>query len=90
MVRILMQPSLDKLHGFIAKINVFPISAGQLVAYADKTGAPLDVINFYKRFDSSVVFDNKDDLATSSEQVEILREESSNMPKEEERSPEEY
>ena len=84
------QPSLNQLNGFITKVRSYPVSAKQLIQLGQKVGAPKAVIDFYQSFDPQRQFNNHDDLATSSEQVDILRKEQSEMPREEERSPEDY
>jgi hypothetical protein len=90
MVLATTQPTLKMLDGFIDKVPKYPISASQLLKYASKIRAPQEVINFYKSFSPSRIFDNKDELSGSSEQVEIMRSEGRQMPKEEELSPEDY
>ena len=90
MATLAMQSSLSDLHGFIAKVRGYPVSVRQLIKFARDSQAPKDVIKFYETFDDDQVFKDKDDLTSRSEQVEIMREESGEMPREEERSPEEY
>lgn len=81
--------SLDELHGFAGTVRTFPVSVRQLLVLAHRTKAPRSVINFYQTFDGDHVFNDKDDLISRTEQVEILRQESDEMPPEEERAPEE-
>lgn len=83
-------PKLDDLYGFIGRVRKYPIPVGSLIALARRSGTSDEIIDFYKSFDSSVIFDSKDDLVSRSEQVDIMREEGADMPREEERSPEEY
>ena len=90
MIELTVQPSLKSLDSFIAKVQSFPISARQLLDYAAKSRAPREVVDFYKTFAPDRIFEDKDDLECSSEQVDLMRKEGSGMPLEEERSPEEY
>jgi hypothetical protein len=83
-------PTLEELNGFISKVSSYPVTVKELLQLATKTGAPKKVINFYQIFDPQRKFNNEEDLSTSSEQVDILRQERIEMPLEEERSPEEY
>jgi len=80
----------DSLNSFIARVSSFPLSARQLVEYAASVRAPKEVIEFYKKFTPDRIFEDKEDLSASTEQVDILRREEPGMPREEERSPEEY
>lgn len=84
------QPSLSEISGFVSKVRTFPVSAGQLLQLARSSGASPKIVDFYKKFAPYRVFEDKDDLVASSEQVDILRSEESQMPKEEENAPEEY
>ena len=90
MTTSIMQSSLSELYGLIAKVRAYPVSVDQLIKLARDNDAPGEVINFYQTFDPDQVFKDQDDLTSRSEQVEIMREESQEMPQEEERSPEEY
>ncbi|HSW78418.1 MAG TPA: hypothetical protein VLF88_00150 [Candidatus Babeliales bacterium] len=83
-------PSLNDLNGFISKVSTYPVTVKELLTIAKRIGAPKDVISFYQIFDPQIKFKNEEDLSTSSEQVDILRQERNEMPREEERSPEEY
>ncbi|MBX4188549.1 hypothetical protein KW792_00420 [Candidatus Saccharibacteria bacterium] len=83
-------PPLEDLYIFIDKIKSYPISSAKLMDTARRLDAPKEVINFYGSFMPWRTFKNKDELIGCSEQVDIMRAERSGMPKEEERSPEEY
>ena len=83
MITVTSQPSLNELKGFTAKVPGFPLSAEQLLQFARDTGASPKIINFYKKFASYRVFKDRDDLTASSEQVDILRAEEPQMPREE-------
>ena len=86
----LITPRLDELYGFIDRVKEYPMPVDRLVNIARRSGAPSDIVGFYKSFDPAVVFANKEELVSRSEQVDIMREESADMPQEQERSPEEY
>jgi hypothetical protein len=83
-------PSLSEISRFISKIDSFPVSAGQLIAKARDQEASPAIVNFYKKFAPYRVFEDKEDLAASSEQVDILRSEENKMPKEEEVAAEDF
>lgn len=83
-------PKLEELYGFIGKIRKYPIPVGRVIELARRSGTSREVIDFYKSFHPGIVFLNKDELVSRSEQVDIMREESADMPQEEERSTEEY
>jgi hypothetical protein len=76
------QPSLNQLDGFIDRVRSYPVSVAQLISLAREAKAPSQVINFYRSFAPDRVFTDKEDLAGSSEQVDILRQERPEMPKE--------
>lgn len=90
MISAAIQPSISELTSFVAKVDSFPISAGQLISLARDKGASPRIVNFYKKFAAYRIFENKDDLATSSEQVDILRSEEHQMPKEEEKATDDF
>jgi hypothetical protein len=90
MSTLTMKLPLNRLYSFIEKVNSYPITVNQLLKVARDRRAPKSVIEFYEAFDPNQVFDDKDDLTSRSEQVEIMREQGADMPREEERAPEEY
>jgi hypothetical protein len=90
MPTVTAQPSIKDLNKFISMVNSFPLTAGQLPKLAKQKGASPKVIEFYKRFAPDTTFDNKEDLAACSEQVELMREEEAKMPQEEEKATEEF
>lgn len=90
MLTLAAQPSIDELNGFVNKVRTYPISARQLQQFARQTKAPKRIIDFYKNFLPDRVFADQEDLAASSEQVEMMRQAEAEMPKEEEKAPEEY
>jgi hypothetical protein len=83
-------PALEDLYALIGKIRSYPVSIEKIVDTARRLGAPQDVIEFYASFRPRLTFHDKDELLGCSEQVDIMRAERSDMPDEEERSPEEY
>ena len=90
MATIAIRPSLGELYKFIGKINDYPISVRQLVERARELQAPRAVVDFYKSFDERQVFEDKEELTGRSEQIDIMRAEEAEMPREEENSPEDY
>lgn len=85
-----VKPSPAQLNSFIARISSFPVTAAQLSKIGARLGAPKDVIRFYKSFAPDRVFEDEEDLAASTEQIEIMRGEQPEMPREEEVATEEY
>jgi hypothetical protein len=90
MATLAATPSLETLYTFIDKVNSYPITIRQLISVARDKRAPKSVVNFYEAFDPSQEFEDKEDLISRSEQVEIMREQEAETPREEERAPEDY
>jgi hypothetical protein len=88
MLMLAAQPSLNELYNFIQKVPKYPLSVQRLLKLASDTGASKDVVNFYRCFAKDQVFDNEEDLAGRTEQIEIMRRE--DMPEEQQIAPEEY
>jgi hypothetical protein len=84
-----IQPKLIDLYRFIDKVNRYPVSVGQLLNLARQQRAPKAVIDFYKSFDQDQVFRDEDELTGRSEQVDIMRQEEADMPREDLLVPEE-
>ena len=80
-------PSLTDLHALISKVPGYPISVKQLVELANKKSSPKAVVDFYKTFPEDEVFEDKDDLISRTDSVEMLHHETA--PQEEMHSPEE-
>jgi hypothetical protein len=83
MISLVSQPSMNQLYRLIDRVPRYPLSVQKLLKLALDTGAPDEVVNFYKKFASDQVFDSQDDLAGRSEQLEIMRHDKSDMPHEE-------
>jgi hypothetical protein len=88
MIILASQPTLGQLNDFIGKISAYPLSIQRLLKLANDIGEPTEVINFYQIFPRDQVFDNQDDLAGRSEQIQIMHQEE--MPKEHELATEEF
>ena len=86
-VIVKQQPLLTDLHGVIDAVPRFPITVRQLVELARRKNAPGAAVDFYKSFPDDGVFEDKDDLLSRTESIEILRHQSA--PREEMRAPEE-
>jgi ssDNA-specific exonuclease RecJ len=83
-----INPPLSDLYKLIDKVPNFPVSNQQLVDFAAKAKAPKEVVDFYKTFSDSRIYNDREELAEVSEQVDLMRQEEAEMPKETER-PEE-
>lgn len=84
------QPSISELNRFIRQVDVYPVSAKQLQGLARRKKAPRRVVEFYRTFAPDRQFEDREDLAASSEQVEVMRQEESQMPQEDEQATEEF
>ena len=60
----------------------YPISIKNLIGIASRRKISPDVINFYRAFPDSAVFDDEDDMMTRTEQVGLLRHEEQYQPTE--------
>ena len=80
-------PSLTDLFTLINKVPKFPISVKKLNDLAKKESSPKAVIDFYNAFPDEEVFEDKDDLISRTESIEMLRHQTA--PMEEMHAPEE-
>jgi hypothetical protein len=85
-----IHPPLSDLYKLIDKVPKYPLTNQQLLDFASKAKAPKEVVDFYRSFSDRYVYESKDELAAISEQVDFMRREEADMPKEIERGPEEY
>ena len=60
----------------------YPISIKSLIGLASRRKLSPEVINFYRAFPDSAVFDNEDDMITRTEQVGLLMTEEKSQPAE--------
>lgn len=90
MITATAQPTITELNRFIRQVSSFPVSAGQLQQIANRQGASRKVIEFYRTFAPDRQFKDRDELAASSEQVEMMRQAEAQTPKEEEKATEDY
>jgi len=84
------QPSLTQLNRLINQVSAYPVSVSDLLDLAKASRQPKEVVDFYKTFNRNQVFYSPDELQGRSEQVEMMRQEEKDMPKELEMAPEEY
>lgn len=87
---MIVQPSLEDIYALAGQVRDYPVSVEELVDIARRSGASEEVISFYDSFMPWMTFHSQDELLGCSEQVDIMRAERSEMPREEELSPEEY
>jgi hypothetical protein len=83
------KPNLVELYNLIEKVPRFPVSNQQLLNLAARRRAPKEVVDFYRSFGNQT-YKNKDDLTARTEQVDLMRQEESKMPKEEEVAAEDF
>jgi len=65
-------PTITQLHELIASVKNYPVKSHELVELAAKKRAPRSVVRFYKDFPANQTFDDADDLAARSEQIQIM------------------
>jgi hypothetical protein len=82
-------PSLADLYKLISKVPGYPLSNQQLVNLAAKLHAPQEVIDFYRSFGRQI-YNDEYDLSTRTEQVDLMRQEERDMPKEELRAADDF
>jgi hypothetical protein len=51
----------------------YPISVKKLIGIASRKRLSPEVISFYRAFPESITFDDKEDIVTTCEQVNLLR-----------------
>lgn len=81
-------PSISQLYDLIDAVPRYPVSAAELTLLAKRKGADHTVVDFYRAFPPNIYFDDAEDLAVRSEQVEILNYEHDQQPVEQIRSSE--
>lgn len=84
---ITANPSINDLLSFIRKVPRYPISAKDVAQLAKDKGADSEVVEFYESFPDRAVFDDKDDLVTRTESIEVMARD--DQPREFLTSPEE-
>ncbi len=83
------QPRLADIEALIARVPRFPYSVKELINLAREEHFPEEVTNFYKAFPKDEVFEDPEDLAARTEQIEIMEHEEADQPQEVWTSPEE-
>lgn len=89
MITRAVQPSMSELYGLIQKVPSYPLSVRRLLKLANQSGASDEVLGFYKAFAPDQVFDNEDDLAGRTEQMQIIQTDKGEMPSESLQVPQE-
>lgn len=69
------QPRLADIEALIKRVPHFPFSIKQLVELAREEHFTEEVVRFYKSFPPDEVFEDPEDLATRTEQVEMMQHE---------------
>jgi hypothetical protein len=75
MIALSSQLRANDINHLISAVPKYPISVKSLISIASRKKLSKEVINFYRVFPDTVVFDNADDIAARTEQIEILRNE---------------
>ena len=87
MILLEEQPTLTDLHSLINKVPAYPITIKQLIDLAEQNHMPRPVVDFYRAFPEDETFEDKDDLLSRTESVEMLHHQTA--PAEEMHAPEE-
>lgn len=82
MEALLSRPVLPDIDRFISEVDAYPVSVDELIELARKIKAPRPIIEFYRSFGRQLLFNDKDDLLSRSEQVGLMRQEEREMPQE--------
>jgi hypothetical protein len=82
-----IRPPLADLYKLIDKVPRYPLSNRQLIDLAAKYESSQEVIDFYRTFNDRV-YKSRDELAAVSEQVDLMRQEEAEMPRESARDEE--
>lgn len=64
-----------EIKSLASAVSQYPISVKSLINLANRKKLSDDVINFYRVFPDTAVFDDADDIVARTEQVNILRNE---------------
>ena len=86
---LVARPALSEIYDFINKVDNYPVSVNKLMNLARRVRAPKPVIDFYGSFGRNQVFKDEDELLSRSEQVEIMRQDELDMPRDGLNVPEE-
>ena len=81
------QPTLTDLHSLINEVPSYPITVRQLIELAIRKHFPKPVVDFYRTFPEDEIFQDKDNLLSTTESVEMLHHQTA--PMEEMHAPEE-
>jgi len=73
------EPTLTDLHRLVALVPKYPITVRQLTELASEKQLPKAVIDFYKAFPENEIFEDKDDLISRTDSVEILHHQTAPM-----------
>lgn len=79
MILLEEEPTLTDLHGLIATVPKYPITVRQLTALASEKQLPKAVIDFYQAFPENEIFEDKDDLISRTDSVEMLHHQTAPM-----------
>ncbi len=87
MILLKDQPTLTDLHEAIDSVPAYPIMVRELIDLARQANAPQSVIDFYQAFPDDEIFEDREDLLSRTENVDILQHQ--DPPEEEMHTPEE-
>jgi len=82
MIAATSQFRTNDLKHLVSAVPRYPISVKNLISIASRKKLSPDVINFYRAFPDSAVFDNEDDMIARTEQVNMLQVEEETQPSE--------
>lgn len=75
MIAATSQLQANDLRHLIKAVPEYPISAKKVVSIANRKKLSSEVIDFYRAFPDTAVFEDEDDMVVRTETIEMLRSE---------------
>lgn len=75
MIAATNQLQTNDIKYLLNSVPKYPVSVKKIIHIASRNKLSSEVINFYRAFPDSAVFEDEDDIVARTEQVELLRSE---------------
>lgn len=75
MIAATNQLQTNDIKYLLNSVPKYPVSVKKIIHIASRNKLSSEVINFYRAFPDSAVFEDEDDMVARTEQVELLRSE---------------
>ena len=75
MIAATNQLQTNDIKYLLNSVPKYPVSVKRIIHIASRNKLSSEVINFYRAFPDSAVFEDEDDMVARTEQVELLRSE---------------